>query len=300
MDKTRIIIDTDIGDDVDDALAIALALRSPEIDILGITTVYKNVEMRTQLVLDLLQACSTSDIPVATGYAQPIRYSVDESAVPHQCRFLSERHPPNCEMKAVEFIVETVRKYPDVVIVAIGPFTNIGMAIKLEPELMRRTRLVAMGGAFSAVYPEYNILCDPEAANIVINSGAKIEMLGLDVTTQCVLSKMDEQAILRQTDSMGRYLARLTQVWLETSKSKKITLHDPLTIGYLIRPELLTMEMEPVQIELEGTFTRGLTALCRTPFRQRAPYPDSVVSVAKKVQAQQMRDMLFERLFQSC
>lgn len=297
MEKTRIIIDTDIGDDVDDALAIALALRSPEIEVLGITTVYKNVEMRTQLVLDLLQVYQADDIPVSTGFGQPIRYAVDDSMLPHQCRFLDRRLPLNCDKDAVEFIIEMVRENPDVVIVPIGPFTNIGMAVKLAPELMRGTRIVAMGGAFSAVYPEYNILCDPEAANIVINSHAKVEMIGLDVTTKCVLAKEDERLILEQTDPKAAYLSRLTQVWLETSKSKKITLHDPLTIAYLIEPELLTMEPQPVQIELEGTFTRGLTALCRTPFRQRTPYPDSVIQVAKDVRSQRMRDLLFERLF---
>ena len=297
MKKIKIIIDTDIGDDIDDALAIALALRSPEIEVLGITTVYKNVDSRTQLVLDLLQTFQSDGIPVAKGMGQPIRYAVDSEVIPHQCKLLNRQLPLNCQRHAVDFIIETVKQHPDVVVVAIGPLTNIGMAIKLAPEILGKSRIVAMGGAFSAVYPEYNILCDPESANIVINSGAKVEMIGLDVTTQCVLSREDEQLILKNENASSRYLAKLLQIWLETSKSKKVTLHDPLTIGYLIQPYLLSMESEPIRIEMEGSFTRGLTAVCRTPFRQREPYPDSIVKIARAVQAKNMRDLLFSRLF---
>ena len=298
MEKTRIIIDTDIGDDVDDALAIALALSSSEIELCGITTVYKNVGMRSALAYDLLRIFGKEkDIPVISGFSQPIRYHVDDTIIPHQCRGISNCSITGKPREAIDFIINTIKKNPETVIVAIGPMTNIGLAIKLAPEVMKNSKILAMGGAFSAVYPEYNIMCDPEAADIMINSGADVSMIGLDVTTKCVLSKEDEGLILNQVSQRGRYLAELAGIWLETSKAKKITLHDPLTIAAIVSPDILSMRREPIRIELEGTFTRGLTALCRTPFRQREPYPESIVSVADGVDSSKMRDLLFSRLF---
>lgn len=297
MDKIRVVIDTDIGDDVDDALAIALALESPEIEVAGITTVYKNVGMRALLAKDMLKAFSREEIPVVAGYGQPIRYKVDDSIIPYQCRDISVVPESVVCRNAVDFIIEEVRQHPDTIIVPIGPFTNIAMAARLAPDVMRNVRIVGMGGAFSAVYPEYNILCDPESAAIVIDVCRNITLAGLDVTTKCVLSKKDETQILQQSSSKGRYLAKLAKIWLETSKAHKITLHDPLPVAYLIDPGIMKVEQEPIRIELEGSFTRGLSALCRTPFRQREPYPDTVINVAKEVDYGTVHDILFERLF---
>lgn len=296
MDRVRVIVDTDIGDDVDDAIALALALESPELEVVGVTTVYKNVHLRTQLARTLLDIYE-ADIPVATGIGQPFRYQVDDTSVPHQCRTLTKTYEPNCDLDAVSFIIDALRKDPGIVIIAIGPLTNIGMAVKLAPEILRQARIVIMGGAFTAVYPEYNILCDPEAANCVIHSGAQVEMIGLDVTTACVLSAADVQRILLGSSKRGRFLAELTSIWMDTSIAKKVTLHDPLTVAYVVDPTMLEMESEPINIELEGTFTRGLTALCRTPFRKRGEYPDSVVNVAREVSFPALRSLLFERVF---
>lgn len=297
MDKIRVVIDTDIGDDVDDALAIALALESPEIEVVGITTVYKNVGMRALLVKDMLKAFSKTGIPVVAGYGQPIRYKVDDGIIPYQCRDVSGEPEPVVCRDAVDFIIEQIKRYPDTVIVPIGPFTNIAMAARLAPDEMKDVRIVGMGGAFGAVYPEYNILCDPESAAIVVDSCRNMTLAGLDVTTKCVLSKNDELQILLQTSSKGKYLAKLAEIWLETSKAHKITLHDPLPIAYLINPAVMEVEREPIRIELEGSFTRGLSALCRTPFRQREPYPDSVVGIAKEVNYGMVHEILFGRLF---
>lgn len=297
MAKLKIIIDTDLGDDVDDVLAIALALRSPEIEILGITTVYKNTAMRSQLALELLDIFQVADIPVVTGMSQPIRGLVDSTGIPHQCRNLGRDGVVAEERHAVEFIIDTLKRHPDAILVGIGPLTNIGLAAYLAPDVMKNTRVVLMGGAFTAVYPEYNIMCDPEAANLLIESSATVEMIGLDVTTKCVLSDQDVEQIMNGSGRVGEFIGGLTKIWMETSIAKKVTLHDPLVIAYLVDPHLLQMKEEPIRIELDGTNTRGLTALCRTPFRQRAPFPKSVVKVAVSVDSQKMRDMLFDRVF---
>ncbi|QQO09367.1 nucleoside hydrolase [Breznakiella homolactica] len=293
----KIIIDTDIGDDVDDALAIALALRSPELEVAGITTVYKNVAQREQLALTLLDVYGRRDIPVAVGFGKPIRYETDTSAIPHQCRNLRNKIERNCDSDAVSFIIESVRKDPAIILVAIGPYTNIGMAVKLAPEIMRGVRVVGMGGAFSAVYPEYNIMCDPEAVNILLKSECRIEMVGLDVTVKCVLSPDDLAGIKQCREAEHQFLGGLIDIWMDTSIGKKVTLHDPLTVAYLIDPGILTMKMEPVDVELEGTFTRGLTAVLRTPFRQRKPLPPDNVNVAVDVDFPRLRSLVLRRVF---
>lgn len=297
MAAVRILIDTDIGDDVDDALAIALALNSAELEVVGVTTVYQNTRMRAQLALQLLQVMGAEHIPVAVGIEQPIRNRVDSTVIPHQCRNMNATYPSNCNLHAVDLIIETLRKDPDTVLVPIGPFTNIAIAAKLAPELIASSRIVAMGGAFGSVYPEYNIMCDPEAANIVLSSGARVELVGLDVTVQCQLSKEDIDKIYRCRGSVERYICSLMDIWLHTSISGKVTLHDPLTVAYLADSSLLRMESVPVAVEMDGGITRGLTAVLRTPFRQRQSVLKDNALVAREVDARKMRDTLMNRVF---
>lgn len=296
MEPIRIFIDTDIGDDVDDALAIALAALSPELTLTGVSTVYGNVSARRQLAVQLLRQLGT-EVPVEAGVGRSLRFQNDTSALPHQCRVLAEQPTATANMHGVELLIETVRSAPETVVIALGPLTNIAMAVLLAPDTMKHAKIVLMGGAFSAVYPEYNILCDPEAANIVLRSGAEIRMIGLDVTVPCILSKEEEGVIGSFRDGYRGFLASLCAIWLETSKSKKITLHDPLTVASLIDPTLLRMEAAPVRIEMDGGPLRGLTVDLRHPFRQREPLPPANVMIAVSVDAQRTCELVMERVF---
>lgn len=296
MEPMRIFIDTDIGDDVDDALAIALAVLSPELALTGVSTTYGNVSARQQLAAQLLHQLGT-DVPVAAGLGQSLRFQANTSVLPHQCRALAEQPPVTGGRHGVELLLETVREDPETVIVALGPLTNIAVATLLAPDVMKRTNIVLMGGAFRAVYPEYNILCDPEAANIVLQSGAKIRMIGLDVTVPCVLSKEDESFIESFHSGYRGFLASLSTIWLKTSKSKKITLHDPLTVASLIDPSLLKFEAAPVRIELDTGPLRGLTVNLRHPFRQREPIPPPNAEIAVSVDALRTCRLVMERIF---
>ena len=295
MEPIRIFIDTDIGDDVDDALAIALAALSPELTLTGVSTVYGNVSARRQLAVQLLRQLGT-EVPVEAGVGRSLRFQNDTSVLPHQCRVLAEQ-PPAANVHGVELLIETVRSAPETVVIALGPLTNIAMAVLLAPDIMKHAKIVLMGGAFSAVYPEYNILCDPEAANIVLRSGAEIRMIGLDVTVPCILSKEEEGVIGSFRDGYRGFLASLCAIWLETSKSKKITLHDPLTVASLIDPTLLKMEAAPIQIEMDSGPLRGLTVDLRHPFRQREPLPPANVMIAVAVDAQRTCKLVMERVF---
>src|SRR5690625_452156 len=142
----KIIIDTDIGDDIDDALALALVLNSPELEVVGITTVFKNTKIRTQLTLGLLEAYGKSDIPVATGIGRPIFEKVDVNEIPVQW---SKDYPlieENCDLHAVDLILQLIEKHPDVKLIAIGPLTNIAAAYMKNPELMKSVEVVIMAG----------------------------------------------------------------------------------------------------------------------------------------------------------
>lgn len=297
MAPQRIFIDTDIGDDVDDALAIALAVLAPELEVMGISTVYRNAAARQQLAMELLRHLGAEHIPVAAGSSQPLGEHLDTGVIPPQCAGIALDRPLNCCRHGVELLLETLRRDPSVVLVAIGPLTNLAIAALLAPEVIRRTKIVLMGGAFRAVYPEYNIMCDPEAANIVLRSGADVQMVGLDVTVPCVLSRQDEGKIASFCEGYQGFLASLCDVWLQTSKSKKITLHDPLTVASLIDPTLLKLEPAPVRVELGTGQLRGLTTDLRHPFRRREPLPEPNAKIATAVDAQRLCRMVMRRLF---
>lgn len=282
---------------MDDALAIALAVRSPELELLGVSTVFKNTPLRAQLALHLLKLLGREDIPVAVGTGLPIRHEIDPSERPHQCRELTETLPPNCRLHAVQMLIETVRNHPDVTIVGIGPFTNLALAIRLAPEVMNSAHIVVMGGAVGAVYPEWNILCDPEAANILFRSGANVEMVSLDATVHCVLPAEDLRFISQSAGQAERFLSSLVDIWMDTSAGKKITLHDPLTVAYLADPTLLQMERMPLMVEMEGTCARYSTVSLRTPFRQRTAPPPDNVNVSVGVDTERIRRIVMERVF---
>src|SRR5439155_4595144 len=145
----KIIIDTDIGDDVDDAFAVALALRSPELQILGITTTFGDTEARAKLLDRLLGETGHSDIPVAVGARTPANNSFTQRAYAERGRFARATHP-----QAVDFVLEQIRKNPgQITLVAIGPLVNVGALIEEDPETFRKLhRVVMMGGSIARRY----------------------------------------------------------------------------------------------------------------------------------------------------
>lgn len=258
----RIILDTDIGDDIDDALALALVLESPEIELIGITTVFKYAELRSRLTRYILQQYSRLEIPIYTGLSKPIKTNVEvESTIlPAQFDVLDYkiREEQEKNQDAVDFITTTVKNDPDVYIVAIGPLTNIAAAVINEPEIMKNAKLVMMGGMITTAYPEWNIVCDPEAAHVVFESGMDITMIGLDVTLKSRLKERELQSIHQCVKDDSKCLSSLTKKWMSESKHNPI-LHDPLAIGYLISDKLFKFKHSDIRVETQGEFTRGVT-----------------------------------------
>lgn len=294
MEKVKnILIDTDIGDDVDDALAIAFAMCSPEVRIQAVTTVFKNTGKRAELVQALLKVYGNSGIPVYEGVGKPIINTVQENEIPCQYQVIGEADYKKSECHASDIIIRTLERDPDTILVAIGPLTNIALAVMKAPEIMSQANIYMMGGAFGKTEPEWNILCDPEAASVVFQSGADIRVFGLDVTVQCALSEEQLSAAFSTKNEKARFLAKLMKAWMHSS-GYGVTLHDALTLAAVIDPELIEYEEKEVFVELRGENTRGATII-RQSFFGLEEHPN--VKIAAKVKKEAFLNLFMQRVF---
>ena len=264
----KIILDTDIGDDIDDALALAFAIMSGKIELLGVTTVFRNAAQRAELACCLLEALGRTDIPVYTGIGKTLLQSIPDwqnvaaDHRPRQMEVLKKQAAsiqPQSE-HAVDFIIETVMASDgDITLMPIGPFTNIAAAFTLEPRLAKKTQICMMGGATDRVRPEWNALCDPEATRIVFGTGAPITMVGLDVTTKCIMSYEQVKAIGAVDRPVNRICYELIHLWGGDSPEPRPTLHDPLAVATLIDPTLCETREMQIEVETRADHLRGTT-----------------------------------------
>jgi purine nucleosidase len=274
----KIIIDTDPGQD--DAAAIMLALGSPELDILGITTVAGNVPLaRTSCnARIILEFCSRTDVKVYAGADKPIARPLITAEHVHGKTGLDgpELHEPRMPLEAqhaVDFIIETLRHEPagTVTLCTLGPLTNIATALEKAPDIAGRVReLVMMGGGFfegGNITPaaEFNIYVDPEAAAAVFKSGIPIVMMPLDVTHK-VLTLKSRVAGLRAIGSRpAKALVEMLDFFerfdVEKYGSDGGPLHDPTVIAYLLKPELFSGRNCNVEIETASPLTVGMTVV---------------------------------------
>src|SRR3984957_2337610 len=255
------IIDTDIGDDIDDAFAVALALRSPELHILGITTTYGDTELRARLLDRYLGAIGRGDIPVAAGIATPHNNVFTQAVYAHHA---PERKHPN----AVAFLLDQIRAYPgQITLIAIGPLFNIQAAIERDPITFRQlSRVVIMGGSIYRGYgndksgspqppePEWNIRCDPAGARALLAAGIPVFVMPLD-STQIPLESPAQGAIFSPGSPFTDQLTLLYHQWTGASESRTPTLFDPVAVTYAIRPELCPTTPMRLEIDDKG-FTR--------------------------------------------
>ncbi len=263
---TKIIIDTDIGDDIDDAFALTLAASS-DLEILGITTVFRNAHQRAQMTKLLMRLCGREDIPIKAGIDLPLVQRVEFLRPPEVYAQEEEKgyytlpqYMPEMEQEevdeenAVDFIIRTVRENPgEVTVVLIGPMTNLAVAIRKAPDIVGKIKeLRFIGGNFVEDFPEWNIACDPEAARIVLTSGIPTYGIGIDTTMRCPLS--DEQlAKLRAIKEGTNYLLGcMMEKWFAHYQFERPIMHDPLLIAQMICPEIVTYEPKLVFVALEG------------------------------------------------
>ncbi len=278
MVARKIIIDCDPGQD--DAVALFLAFASSrELDVLGITTVGGNVPLElTQRNARLMCDIAGSEVPVFAGCDKPMSRPLRTAEMIHGDTGIDgievvEPQAPLQSEHAIDFIVRTLREADDasITLVPTGPLTNIGTAIEREPAILPKIdRIVLMGGAMReggnrTPSAEFNILVDPEAADIVFRCGRPIVQMGLDVTHQ-VLSTRERVERIRALDNpVAQATAGMLSFFdrFDTRKyrSKGAPLHDPCTVAWLIKPELFTGKDCNVSIETQSELTLGHTAV---------------------------------------
>lgn len=283
----NIIIDTDIGGDVDDALALALALNAPEVNVVAITTVYLANEWRANLTRNMLKIFGREDIPVSKGAEKPLIGWWDESRIPNSGKDFGTIDG-NPLPVACDYIIEIAEKYDNLVIAAIGPLTNVALAIAKAPYIINKIKIVMMGGQITKAHPEWNIVCDPEAARIVFESGVEITMVGLDVTNRCTFTKDDMEYVKSIGNERTILLSEMMDTFCEKFGYLPI-LHDPLALADLIWKDILTLEKKKILIETSGEFTRGLTIDCDWG-------EGCEVLAAVDVQVEKFKKKLLERL----
>ncbi len=238
----KIIIDTDIGDDVDDAFALALAVKSPELQILGVMTTFGDTETRAKIVDRFLEEVGRAEIPVLAGKATVTKNSMS------QWRYAGGGHFSKASHRdAVEFLLEQIRKYPgEITLVAIGPLMNVGAAIDEDaPTFRKLRRVVLMGGSIRRGYgdlgytapvppmPEWNILNDVASAQKLFGAGVPLFVMPLD-STQLKMDEVKRAFLFSQATAVTDQLAVLYHLWGQETP----TLFDPMTIVFLLRPDL--------------------------------------------------------------
>ena len=277
MQKRKIIIDTDPGQD--DAVAILLALASPaEIDLLGITAVAGNVPLNltkknARIVCELVQK---TEVKVFAGCDAPMKRPLVTAEHVHGKTGLDGPTLPDPKMPlqkqhAVDFIIETVRNNEagTITLCALGPLTNIATAIEKAPDVKEKIQeIVLMGGAYFEVgnitpTAEFNIYVDPEAAEIVFQSNIKITVLPLDVTHKALVTKARNDAFRALNSPVGKAVAEMTDFFERFDKEKYgsdgAPLHDPCVIAYLLSPDLFAGRHINVEIETQSELTLGMT-----------------------------------------
>ena len=299
--QRHFLIDTDTASD--DAVALIMALRSPQIHVVAITTVAGNVNVHqaTRNALYTAQLCN-SNVPVFPGAAQPLNRPHITADWFHGQDGLGDHHypPPRREpekQNATEAIIATIESHPGLVLVTLGPLTNIALALQKNPAIAGNvSRCVVMGGAPCCegnVTPaaEYNIWCDPEAARIVVRSGLPIELVGWHLCRgEAVLNPTDIQHILSFNTPIANFAiecnSRAQQAFLEQSSEHGISLPDPVAMAVALDPSIVTSQsVHFLEIEIQSELTRGMTVVDRLNVapdnRNRAVWSEAIAAQHK-------------------
>ncbi|KAL0551347.1 hypothetical protein IC582_010433 [Cucumis melo] len=315
----KIIIDTDPG--IDDAMAIFLALQSPELEVLGLTTIFGNVytTLSTKNALHLLEIAGRTDIPVAEGSHVTITNGTKLRVADfvHGNDGLGNQNFPPPKGKPIDqaaavFLVEQANLYPgEVTLVALGPLTNIALALQLDSGFAKKIgKIIILGGAFFVngnVNPaaEANIFGDPEAADMVFISGADVIVVGLNVTHQVVLTEADRDKLARSGGKFAKYLCQIMDIYFSYHKDsyeiKGVYLHDPATLIAAVDPSLFTYTEGVVRVQTTG-ISRGLTILYNKQkrFGEVSEWCDKpTVKVAITVDAPAVVKLVMDRLIDS-
>lgn len=275
MDKDyKIIIDTDIGDDVDDLFALLFAETAP-INVIGYTTVFRNSVQRAKMIKYILRKLSLRDLPVYAGIDKPLVQKIQDLRTPEMYQkeerlgyyrlpqYIDEMDGEKIdEGNAVDFIIDSAKKYgKELVLMAIGPLTNVALAISKEPEIMKGIKeLRIIAGAYDLPFAEWNVLCDPEAARIVFTSGIDIKVFGLNVTSKCPLTDEMLDVLKNIKNENVKFIKTMIDMWFAHYNFERPVMHDPLLIASFLDDKAVTYYKKNLLIDLSKE-KRGFTII---------------------------------------
>lgn len=304
----RIIIDTDPG--IDDALAILLALASPELELEALTVVMGNCSTVQGVAnaLSVLELAGAAHIPVASGLDRPLLQPLLTAPETHGSTGLGYAHlpPPShspANRHAVDLLIERIMAAPGkITVVAIAPLTNLALAIRREPALLEAIReVIIMGGALrhegnTTPLAEFNVYVDPHAAHIIYHSGLPITLVPLDVTYQCILTQADVDRLLALDSPITRFIADATRFYMEFHDEYQgiqgCVINDPLALALTFAPELVETHPLYVTVDTHSPLSLGKTM---ADFYGAWSKPPNM-QVALKVQARRFIELFLERI----
>lgn len=259
--KRKILIDTDIGDDIDDAFAVALACAC-NCELVAVTTVFRNTKLRARQVMQLLKAAG-KDVPVYVGDGMPLGGKIVPFGIDSPDSDLL--NDPPCQYdesmdafreggNAAEEIVRFAKKYSgELIVVPIGGMTNIAKALIIDPTIAKDIKaVVAMHGWYENFSPEWNVICDPEAANVVYSSGIPFYGVGLDVTLKCVLDDNLLTEFRKSQKPVNKLIIAWLDRWFDRFRFEKSVMHDPLAVSFAVGADTLKFKKVYARAVTEG------------------------------------------------
>jgi len=304
----RILFDTDPG--IDDACAILLALASPELSVEGLSIVHGNcsVAQATTNALAVLELANAAHIPVARGCELPLVQPSLLAPETHGDTGLGYAKLPApgtgpIPQHSVDFLIEQILNSPgEITLLAIGPLTNVALAIRQEPRVVEGLKeIIIMGGALryegnTTALAEFNTYVDPHAAHIVYHAGIPATLVPLDVTYQCILTPGDVDRLLKTDSPITKFVADSTRFYMEFhdeyQKIDGCVINDPLALALTFAPQLCTYQELPVDVDLSGGIAMGKTV---ADFYNYGKKPANM-RVALGVRARDFMDLFVERI----
>lgn len=296
-----VLIDTDIGDDIDDAFALSLALHSEELQVVAVTTVFRNTLCRARQT-EKLMAVLGRDIPVYAGVGLPMdgtiptffhdkAQSTQELLETLPCQYDSSMDTYGSKGDAVDAICAYADQYDGkLTVVLLGAMTNLAQALLKRKDLAQKIgKVVCMGGWFTNHEPEWNIICDPVAADIVFRSGVKVYAVGLDVTLQCALDQQLLDTFRASADPCNRLIIGWMDRWFDAFHFEKSVMHDPLAVASVYAP-VCNFEKQYVRVVKTGE-KRGAIEVIRQEKEDFSP-----IYVAATVDRDRFYSLIREKL----
>jgi inosine-uridine nucleoside N-ribohydrolase len=302
----RIVLDVDTG--IDDALALAFAVRHPNIQLEAVLTVAGNVglELTTHNTLRVMDWLDARDVPIAAGADRPLSGVVREASHWHGTDGLGGARLPQSMRSAgkdgIGFLIDRVRNEPGALtLVCTGPLTNLALAVQRQPDIVPAVReVVLMGGAARppgnvTAVAEFNIYADPEAAAIVFSQRWPVVMVGLDVTNRVLLTRHDRDAVLNDASPAAVLVREVTRRPFDTLGVDAVALHDPLAVEVALDRSLVTTVDTEVAVETHGEHTRGQTVVDLRRSKQANRLPNNT-QVGIDVDVERARALFFATL----